>query len=111
MKTTLTQKSPGTKSHIDFGFNDDKGRAIGVSIVVTPYIVAEAKDEDKCYYLCFDAPGDYIGVRITATRNGYEFGAYQRTDYFETQAGADAAIVRRVNSTRARYLKKFGTAA
>lgn len=107
MKTTLTKNGPGTKTHSAFGFNDNKGRAIGVSIVVAPYTVAEAKDENKCYYLCFDAPGDYIGVRITATRNGYEFGACQKTEYFKTQEAADAAIAKRVNSTRARYAKKF----
>lgn len=110
MKTLKTQTEKGTRRHVSFGINDAKGREIGLSIIVAPVTVTEAPADSKMYYTCFDEVGEYIGVRMNATRNGIEFGASQQADYFKTQQEADAAIAKRVESTRARYAKQFSQA-
>lgn len=107
MKTIIKQTAPAARRIVSFGITDAKGREIGVSISTTPI---KAEDAPQDWKGCFRQDlerGEYISVRITATRNGNEFGSLQPCSYFKTQAEADAAIEKRIKSTRARYAKQF----
>lgn len=100
----------GTINHVDFNLKDDKGRAIGLSVGIFFVTVTEAAETDRNCWLNFDAPGDYVGVTMQATRNGKDYGSSQYPEYYKTQEEADAQIAKRTKSTRARYAKKFAQA-
>ena len=107
MKTKITKTYPGETTKVSFGILDNKGREIGASIIIAAVTVTDALEEDRCYYLNFDAPGDFIGVRITATRDGFQYGACQKTDYFKSSDEAQSAIEKRLEGMRKRYAKMF----
>jgi hypothetical protein len=107
MKTIITPTTPVSHRREDFGITDAKGRNIG--LIATTWLVEATEAPDGwngCFYRHFEV-GQYIAVRISATRNGGSFGACQPVAYFKTQAEADAAIAKRSKSTRARYAKQF----
>jgi hypothetical protein len=107
MKTIIKQTAPGNNRLVDFGLTDAKGRKIGVIVCTYSLEVAEAPQDWKgCFYDHLEV-GQVIGVRIDASRDNCTFGACQPCQYFKTQAEADAAIAKRVKSTRARYAKQF----
>tara|TARA_R110000868_G_scaffold97004_1_gene266920 strand:- start:37 stop:363 length:327 start_codon:yes stop_codon:yes gene_type:complete len=107
MKTTIKQTAPSARRLVSFGITDVKGREIGVSISTAPMVATEVPEDWKGIFHRGLENGEYISVRISATRNGNEFGSTQPCSYFRTQAEADAAIEKRIKSTRARYAKQF----
>jgi hypothetical protein len=106
-KRTIDQNSYTTEK-LGFGFNDDKGRQIGV--VITRFNAKfEAADEDaRSWYR--QEPGDYFGVTVHAARNGVGYGASQPYQYFASEAGREAYVAKRVAATRKSYAKKFEVA-
>jgi hypothetical protein len=107
MKASIEQTAPAKHRLIPFGVTDAKGREIGVSISITPVTVTESPEGARSYYTCFNEAGEYISVRVSATRNGKEFGSYQSPKFFKTESDANVEVERRVKSARARYEKQF----
>ena len=105
MKTQYRETGPATQTMTSLDLRDAKGREIGIYIRTAPIEVAET--DGNTYYTIFDTLGEYVKVTITATRNGELFGASQYPSFYKSQAEADAAISKRIKSTRARYAKQF----
>jgi hypothetical protein len=108
MKTSYKETGVAKQDNISLDLRDAKGREIGIYIRTAPITVFET--DERTYYTSFDSVGEYIKVTITATRNGEVFGACQYPNFYKSQAEADAAIAKRIKSTRARYAKQFAAA-
>jgi hypothetical protein len=105
MKTTYKETGTAKQTNISLDLRDAKGREIGIYIRTAPIEVTET--DGNTYYRIFDAVGEYVKVTMTATRNGEVFGASQYPNFYKSFAEADAAIAKRIKSTRARYAKQF----
>ncbi len=103
--TTTTFKLIGTpevENH-DFGFTDQKGRAVGLRI---------ERAEVEFYpsgssYGYTRAPGHYFRADGHATRAGKKYGASQDYKYFATAAERDVWIAKRIEDCRKAYARKF----
>lgn len=90
---------------IEFGFADQRGRAIGIIITrrEVEYVAAPA-GRTWGYQR---APGRYFYADAHVTRNDKRFGAMQADHYFDSEAEREAWITKRVASCRKANAKKF----
>jgi hypothetical protein len=107
MKTRITARSQSERIGHDFEISDAKGRNIGAAVEIQILRVEETQEEDKCYYTCFDAPGEYVAVRVSPTRNGYKFGACQSQSFFKSVEAANHHAESRLAASKKRYEKQF----
>ena len=73
--------------HFDFNMQDKRGREIGAKIMVWD---AEFVPAEK--WGCMMPEGKYLAFEPHATRNGANYGACQRTQYFATEGERAVAI-------------------
>lgn len=89
--------------YIDLGINDERGRVIGLK--VKKFTSTFSLNPSA---LCgFVEPQPPFSLDIQVTRDYEPFGSAQPDQYFETNEAREAAILKRIKSTKARYLKKL----
>lgn len=92
--------------HIGFGHKDRLGREIGC--VVRCANVEFAPQDEGVSWGYGVAPGEYIQVRVQATRNGNDYGSSQPRKYFTGEVAAAAYINKRVEASLKAAAKKAG---
>lgn len=102
----LNDRSPLTEAHVDFCVNDAKGRSIGC--VVSRHVgtfTGEKTREFQSHYV-----NQWLGpvfiARVTATRNGWRYGACQPDSLFRTEAEREAFVAKRIAASRKAAAKK-----
>jgi len=92
----------------DFYVDDAKGRIVGarVSLYRCEFVVVE-KPTLRVWDHESYAPGVYLAMSVSATRDGKDFGGSQRERYFENAKERDAAAEKYLTDARKRAEKKF----
>lgn len=110
-KTKFASISEIVKTHVSFGFTDNKGRQLG-AVVARFTEEWVAFDGTEQFYGCIrmGEPGVYTVIRVETARDGKEFGAGQRGQSFPAntpESEIESYINKRIEGTRKRYEKKF----
>lgn len=90
--------------YIPLGLNDERGRVIGLK--VSKFISTFSLSEPGAVW-GYAKPLPPYTLVIQVTRDYKTFGSSQPDQYFETNEERAAAILKRIKSTKARYLKKL----
>ncbi len=94
-------------TRVDFGIQDEKGRAVGTIVVrsVAVYVpaVPDADGYISSYSRCL--PGTYFVAEVQLTRDGRAFGASQATRQFGTVEEREAYIAKYLVETPKRVAK------
>lgn len=90
--------------YIPLGILDERGRVIGLR--VSKFTSTFSLSEPGAVW-GYAKPLPPFTLDIQVTRDCKTFGSSQPDQYFETNEAREAAILKRIKSTKARYLKKL----
>jgi len=107
--TSIVVKKNDDKAtaYFDLGFLDAKGRQIGVRITqgTCDMVSEELTDENESWGYRL-APGHYFTLVTHSTRNGEDYGASQKTQYFTEREKMIAATGKYLLDAGKRAAKK-----
>jgi hypothetical protein len=90
MKSQLTETANTKSSYISLGYNDNKGRTLGIRIKT--FDVTFTQLDDKAMVWHNIEAGHYFALNTMVTKNGSTFGPTQNDKYFRTADLREAAI-------------------
>jgi hypothetical protein len=94
----------------DFGFCDQKGRAVGFKWAISTVTATPIPEDEKvgsCWLWPADVPLTRLEVWGTPTRNGKSYGATSPSLRFDSMEAARAYVTKRISGARKRDAKKF----
>jgi len=114
MTTRLYSRSLSelAEGHTDYGFCDQKGRAVGYWWAIYKAVFTPQPEDAMSGYTGrhVDSLGhEHLMVKTSPTRDGKSYGASSDWIHCATRADADAAIAKRTANARRRDAKKFQT--
>lgn len=109
VRGTIRRTVARAANYQSFGFNDDRGRELG--IITSVFRVEYRASDDERHYGSLIPEGkdggfDYEG-RTRTTRNGREYGAITRSVCGDTLEEVEEKLAKRVEEAQKRYAKKF----
>lgn len=90
----------------EFDIEDAKGRRIGVHVKTYEVDFVEASEGQ--YSSCNLPVGHYFALNCHATRDGASYGAYQKTQFFTSEAERSEALEKYLANAKKRAAKKSG---
>lgn len=100
--------TPVSNGSVDFGFRDQKGRAVGYRWVINAVkMVAKPEDAMSGYRLEDGMPLEHFEVTTSPTRNGEGYGPAFNRAWAATMETIEIIIAHRTEQARKRDTKKF----